>query len=339
MRTEGKKAGEIKVFFCTNTWGNFTERDIGLLRKEFRVQVYFYTGLKKLPLHLVNIFVGVRRNHISFCNFADNHTLLTLLISKLLRKKTLVIIGGYEVGRIDGLKYGLNRSLFFPAVVRFILKHADHLLPVSDNLVQDAKDTIGSITNNITVIPNGFDSHLYTAPTGDKKNEVLCVALCKDFTIYRLKGIDQLIQTAAITSEIPYIIVGIHDELIKKIKLHSPSNVDFRSALPQKELISLYQQAKVYCQLSLREGHPNALCEAMLCECVPVGADVPGIRQVIGDTGYLVNPSIPENIAKAIKQALKAQIGSQARQKIQENYSLHQREEAFKKIIMSSIQS
>ena len=34
--------------------------------------------------------------------------------------------------------------------------------------------------------------------------------------------------------------------------------------MPQEKLIPYYQKAKVYCQLSMREGLPNALCEALL---------------------------------------------------------------------------
>jgi len=43
--------------------------------------------------------------------------------------------------------------------------------------------------------------------------------------------------------------------------------IKFTGLVPDEELIKYYQKAKVY-QLSEYEGLPNALCEAMLCECL-----------------------------------------------------------------------
>jgi len=60
--------------------------------------------------------------------------------------------------------------------------------------------------------------------------------------------------------------------------------IKFTGIVPDEELIKYYQKAKVY-QLSEYEGLPNALCEAMLCECVPAGTRYCGIPTAIGDTG------------------------------------------------------
>ena len=103
--------------------------------------------------------------------------------------------------------------------------------------------------------------------------------------------------------------------------------------MPQDELREFYRRAKVYCQLSMREGHPNALAEAMLCECVPVGTDIPGVRGVMGDTGYIVPLGDAERTADAVRKALLSHKGKEARERIKNLFSLEQREKNLVKAL------
>lgn len=286
-------------------------------------------------IHFLKIFSGVRRAEVSLCRFADNHALLTLIISKILKRKFLVIVGGYEVARIKNLRYGLNRSMFFPKVVKWIFRFADHVLPVSHNLKEDAIEQIKTEGNNITVIPNGFDSDLFRPSGKDKEQIVLSSGICNDMPTFFLKGIDTLLKTAEHIPKIHFFIIGISEKLQKKIETLRPQNVTVIASLPQEKLISYYQRAKVYCQLSLREGHPNSLCEAMLCECVPVGSDVPGMKNVMNKIGFLVPLQNPSATAKAIEKALQSTEGLKAREKIKQDYSLQKRETAFKSMIFT----
>ena len=48
-----------------------------------------------------------------------------------------------------------------------------------------------------------------------------------------------------------------------------------------------FSTSQFYIQASRLEGLPNALCEAMLCECIPIGNSVFGIPSAIGNTGML----------------------------------------------------
>lgn len=59
----------------------------------------------------------------------------------------------------------------------------------------------------------------------------------------------------------------------------------------------------------MREGLPTAVCEAMLCECVPVGTNRYGIPIAIGDTGFYTEYGDVELTAEAIKKALDSNNG------------------------------
>lgn len=73
---------------------------------------------------------------------------------------------------------------------------------------------------------------------------------------------------------------------------------------------------------------PSSICEAMLCECIPVGSDVNGIPKIINGYGIIINERKTEKVFDAIKQALKLEnsYGSKAREFITENFNIHLRE-------------
>jgi len=46
------------------------------------------------------LFKGVLWADITFSWFADTHAFLAVLLSKLFRKKSIVVVGGYEVANV-----------------------------------------------------------------------------------------------------------------------------------------------------------------------------------------------------------------------------------------------
>lgn len=327
---------QIKLFIVVPSMSTFIRKDIEIFQKHFDVRVHLYRGLKSLPLSLFMIFVGVLRSDVCYARFVDNHAFWTVIFSRLFRKKSIVVVGGYEVARIPGLKYGLNRSRFFPKVVRYVLSHADRILTVSNSLKEDAIINLGVNGNNIITVPNGFNSAVLH-PRGEKEPSVLTVALCSKMEIARLKGIHTFIDTAKRLPDVKFIVIGLAPALIAEYCSKSPTNVTFIKPIPFEDLIGHFQKAKIYCQLSIREGHPNTICEAMLCECIPIGTDVPGIREVWGAVGYLVPVDSPNETAEAIKKAFTSNQGQKARQHITSHYSLQKREQTLISIVRSLI--
>src|SRR5205085_2238711 len=67
-----------------------------------------------------------------------------------------------------------------------------------------------------------------------------------------------------------------------------PANVKLLGYVENTKLPLLFSEYTYYLQLSVSEGFPNALCEAMLCECVPIGSAVGAIPDIIADTGFIL---------------------------------------------------
>ena len=185
---------------------------------------------------------------------------------------------------------------------------------------------------NIRTIPTGYDPEFWK-PSGKKEPRVLMVASSPNEARARLKGIDVLLRVARLLPSTQFELIGLGPDVASSFDI--PPNVECSPAIPQELLLHSYQISKVYCQLSYREGLPNSLCEAMLCECIPIGSNVGGIPTAIGATGYLVEYNNDIQIVDAIRRALASSPGSgkNARDRIVTHFNLRRREEALKKVV------
>jgi glycosyltransferase involved in cell wall biosynthesis len=98
--------------------------------------------------------------------------------------------------------------------------------------------------------------------------------------------------------------------------------------LQHHKLPDIICQSALFTLVSLHEGHPKSLLEAMSCGVGVLGADSPGIREQIvhGETGWLVGTDA-ESIRAGIQHllanpSLREKLGANARRFILENYSL-----------------
>jgi glycosyltransferase involved in cell wall biosynthesis len=107
-----------------------------------------------------------------------------------------------------------------------------------------------------------------------------------------------------------------------------PSNVKTMPGVKNSELPGIFSAFEFYLQLSMAEGFPNSICEAMLCECIPIGSDVFSIPEIIGDSGFVVKKRDVDVLKQVIEQALvcdNAALMKKARARIADNYTLTQR--------------
>ena len=82
-----------------------------------------------------------------------------------------------------------------------------------------------------------------------------------------------------------------------------------------------------------------ALAEAMACGCVPVVTDRGALPEVVGDTGFYVPYGDEKATAEGIKNALRSERGAIARKRIEDMFSLREREkglmESIEKLYLS----
>jgi glycosyltransferase involved in cell wall biosynthesis len=72
--------------------------------------------------------------------------------------------------------------------------------------------------------------------------------------------------------------------------------------LPQPQLWDLFKRSDITVSVSIHDGTPNTLLEAIACGCFPVVGDLESLREWItpGVNGFLVEPTKPQALAEAV---------------------------------------
>lgn len=294
-----------------------------MLKNHFDVKIGQYTGWTSIP----KILKGVIWSDLTFSWFADTHAFWAVLLSKMFKKKSIVVVGGFEVAKVPEINYGMMRSPLSARRVRYVLENADKVLAVSEfNKNETLKYTS---SKNVKLVYNAVDCNKFK-PNGKKDNNLVITVGSK----IKLKGLDIFIESARLLPRRKFMIIGLPEDVINYLKPSKPANVEFVGLVPHEYVLRYYQKAKVYCQLSCRESFGMALAEAMACECVPVATNNAALPEVVGGTGFYVPYGDSKATAEAIEKALQSDKGEEARERVKRLFPIERREKEIIDIII-----
>ncbi len=317
------------ILFTATFSTSFIQEDIALLKKNYSLSVIINYGITTL----LRYFKEIQHNDVTFSWFASVYSSLLIAFAKLFNKKSVLVLGGIDVADLKEYNYGIWNSRWKSIIVRYGIMHADVVLAVDEFIKKEAMRLAKYDGNNIRVLPTGYDGNFWQ-PHGKKESSVLMVASCPDMVRVKIKGVDFFLDVATHNPNVQFILVGVAENISSQSQLQIPTNVKIIPKISKNELLSHYQKAKVYAQLSFREGLPNALCEAMLCECVPIGTNVGGIPTAIGTTGNIIPYGDVSAATTAIKNALSdSEAGKNARKRILQFFTIDEREQQLQNII------
>jgi glycosyltransferase involved in cell wall biosynthesis len=310
----------------------FAEADVDLLRRHHDVRILNTVISRHRPVAsaaaICRIAMLAAWADLIYVWFADLHAYVAVRIGRALGRPSMVVLGGYEVASVPDLGYGLLADDKMAPCVRYVLDHADRILAVDEGLLLDAERFLNRRPPSWRVLPTGYDPTRYR-PSGEKQDFVLTVFWGDNIGRARVKGLDTFLSVAALLPDIRFGVIGACGEVDAWLRRKRSPNVEVIPPIPQDELIAHYQGAKVYAQFSLREGLPNAVCEAMLCGCVPVGTPVQGITTAMGPLGHYAPLGDPGAGAEAIARALESPDGLAARERIATLFPLVRREDGL----------
>lgn len=326
------------ILVIGDTSSTFVQKDIDYLRAIGNVKTIDFSygrsphNILNFIKYPFNVLYGCMWADVVFIWFANIHSFIAVHIAKSLNIKSIVVIGGVDVASIPEIEYGLLAKPHLKWIVKTTMQNSDLILAVDEGLKQDAIQKLGISRNNIEIVPTGYD---YTKYSDGKKdnNLIITVALGSNSTRVQLKGLHIFSDCASQMPDKEFAIIGVSGVAAQQLKNNSPDNLRVIEPIPHDQLLEYYQKSSVYCQLSMREGLPNALCEAMLSECVPVGTDVQGVKTAIGNAGYLVPYGNTEKTVAAIKKAFESNRGETARERIRNLFPSQRRQKRIEEII------
>lgn len=221
----------------------------------------------------------------------------------------------------------LRRSRLGPSLARFVFDRSDVFLPVSNHLAEEVEAVAGRTVPH-RVIPMGvslsrFHPSSDAVPLRDHPNERIVLFVGK---FVPKKGLEVLLDavSALRARGVPVraVLVGggpLADRVRARVDdLELAEAVDLAGWRPNEELPGYYSAADVVCVPSVRdergetEGMPVVVQEALATGSVIVASEISGIPDVLcdGDNGFLVPPSDPARLARALEEALELDDGS-----------------------------
>ncbi|MDX1407905.1 MAG: glycosyltransferase family 4 protein [Saprospiraceae bacterium] len=327
-------ARKPRLLFVTIQSQSFVVQDLEALHQHYDVRTFRF-GVRRGLRHLLRqavFFVWllrqIWRTRYVYIWFCDYHALLPAMLGRLLAKKVLIVIGGFDAVKVPDLNYGAHVSPLRSAVIRMSCRLATMLLPVSQVSLNYLRASVGPfVSKKSQVVYNGVDVDRFSEGATPKSNKVICIGIIADERTYRVKGIDRFVEVAQAIPEARFVLVGLSGRAADLAAAPDLPNLEILAPVEHSALNAHLQTARVICQFSRMESFGLALAEGMLARCVPVSIAELGTAEVMGDTGVLIDQYSLENAVKAVRSALTSdpQAGEAARRRVRTQFSLEQR--------------
>lgn len=350
------------IVFVIPNKSTFISGDQKLFEKYYKVRPFimkqlkgkFYYAVRNLKLFFYLLSFAFKKDVIFVTWFADYHAATMVLAARLIGKKSLIFIGGQEAVCYPELRKGVYRKKVRGLMVAYALRNTDLIIANHKSLIyhenfyynqenphiDGIKHYVSRLKTPIQIVYNGIDSSriIRDKSLSKQENLILTVGTMNQVGDFYNKGFDLFIQAAERNPQLNFILIGLNKAYLdwadEEYHFRSIPNLKvIPTFCPDEVLNECYNKAKVFVQASITEGMPNTLSEAMLLGCIPVGSNINGIPDAIGDTGVVIKRRTVEDLEAGILDALKLNTSNQARERVIQLFSIELREQKLKDIL------
>jgi glycosyltransferase involved in cell wall biosynthesis len=326
-----------RLLFVKSRTASFIELDERLLAERFDVHELHQPGRFSDPRRVVKEVLAA---DVIVGWWASWHTFLPITLAWLLRKPSLLIVGGFDTAAESEFGYGFQLGGPRAWLSRFTMRRARILMTNSESSRQEVWHNTGIPPHRVRVVYHGvpdvegagWSSGGGRAGTnsadsdGNPERPLALTAGIVDRTNLERKGLRAFVAAAAHVPEVDFVVVGKHeDDAAPELQREAGANVRLTGWVEDRELAELFDSAAVYVQASKHEGFGVSVAEAMLARCVLVITRAGALPEVVGDTGVVLDDARPATVALGVREALHLGTGEAARQRVLERFSVEQR--------------
>ncbi|SFB70982.1 Glycosyl transferases group 1 [Flexibacter flexilis DSM 6793] len=332
------------LYFCVNQ-ASFVKKDVAIFAQKYDVKVcdFYHTNKKYTPILFLKQFwfllVNIWGTKIVVCQFAGYHSFMPTLVARLFNIPSLIVAGGMDCVSFPSLRYGNFHKQLLGAFTRMSFYLCTHISPVHESLLKRNDTYYGddnfkqgilhycpNIRAQIKTIYNGYDAAAWPKPHQNRKpNSFITVAATLDNPVRMiLKGADMVFDVARLLPDYSFTVIGF----MGNRKPDWPANVTVLPFTPADELARLFGEHEFYLQLSISEGFPNALSEAMLCGCIPIVSEVASMSFIVGDAGFVLTQRNVSMLKVLLEDAVrqdKVFLSKAVRNRIEQNFPISKR--------------
>jgi glycosyltransferase involved in cell wall biosynthesis len=328
----------LRILFVYSRDSSFVSIDRRLLARRWQVE----DRVQARPtLNLASIAAAVRKSDLVFGWFASWHTLWPMTFAWLMRRPSVLVIGGFDTASLPEIDYGLQQRRLMRGVSRWTMRRATRLMTNSDYSRREIEANLGIPASRVEVVHHGVPDPFGELPVGAREPLALTVGVIDRRNLER-KGLLRFVQAARLVPHARFVVAGRWEgDAVEELRAASSPNVTLTGWIEQDELESLYRRASVYVQASRHEGFGLSVAEAMLGGCVPVVSEAGALPEVVGDAGIVLGGDSPrpDEIAGGVRQALALDNAARerARRRILDRFPLGMRADGLERVVESAL--
>jgi glycosyltransferase involved in cell wall biosynthesis len=320
-----------RLLYVTSRRASFVALDREILAERFELEDLYQPGRWPSP---VRVGRGVLRADLVFGWFASWHTFWPITLAWLLRKPSVLVIGGFDTANMPDIGYGHQQGGLRRHASRWIFRRARRLITNSNYSLGEIERNTPIPRSRVTVVHHGVPDPFGEGPKA-KERTALTVGAIDRGTLVQ-KGQLAFVEAAAELPDVRFVFAGRWlDDAIEQLRAKAGANVEFSGWLSDQDLHAAYRRSAVYVQASRHEGFGLAVAEAMLAGCVPVVMNVTAMPEVVGDAGVLIESQEPEEVAKGVRRALDLgpDAPRRARERILTAFPMERRREGILRVV------